>query len=115
MFDVYLVFIRSLCTTTGAMVIMEELVPWLKIIKYLNDLASTKTINLDLRSDDFPVVKDQSNRPLWENFVLDGQIFANFYYPKGFISNAVVDDEEKDRELPSMAEPRSLRNLWLSY
>ena len=115
MLHVYLVFIWSLCTTPGAMDAMEGLIPWLEIIEYQNSLTSAKAVNLDVRSAEFPVAKDQPNRPLWEDFVLDGQIFAKFYYPKGFISNAAVDDEEKDRELPSMAETRSLRNRWLGY
>ena len=52
-------------------------------------------------------------QPLPEDFDIRGLPYAQDYFPKDWFPEAVVDDEERSMELPSMVAPRVERILWL--
>ena len=110
---VSLVFLLSLSTVYVAMSYIEKDVPWSEIASFLNRLAITSKVEIRSEDKGFPQPKKGVGRPLPEDFAIHGQIWSQGYFPNGWFENAMVDDEERSLELPSMAEPRVERILWL--
>lgn len=110
---VCLVFLLSLSAVRHAMNYVERDVPWNEIASFLNALA--KSNEIDSRSEDsqFPQPEKGVGRPLPEDFAINGQIWSQGYQPRGWFEDAMVDDEERSFELPSMAVPRVERIFWL--
>ena len=59
-----------------------------------------------IRSEDFP----EPVRPLPEDFTLRGQVYSQ--YPTKKLTEAIVDEEERGIDLPSMNIDRLVRMLW---
>ncbi|KAI9845725.1 MAG: hypothetical protein M1837_004558 [Sclerophora amabilis] len=119
---VMLVFLLGLTNVPSAMELVEQAVPWKEIVVYLNTLVDF-TIN-DLKKPEFlkgirkhvfprPENGNESGRPLPEDFAIRGQLWSETYFPAEWFEHAMVDDEERRDELPSMADPRRERVLWL--
>ena len=110
---VSLVFLLSLSAVQHAMNHVEKDVPWNEIASFLNTLA--KSNEIDSRSEDphFPQPEKGVGRPLPEDFAINGQIWSQGYHPPGWIENAMVAEEERSLELPSMAASRVERIFWL--
>ena len=99
-----------------AMEMVEQAVPWDGIVAYLNALATPDRFDARILDERFPLPKDpqEKPRPLREDFAVNGQIWTEDYFPANWFIEAMVDDEERNLELPSMVEPRVERVLWLS-
>ncbi|KAG8525670.1 uncharacterized protein KY384_000430 [Bacidia gigantensis] len=97
-----------------ALDIFENHVPWALLCEFLTRLqkspgAATPRI---FRSD-FPRPDNEAGRPLWEDFLIRGTIFA--YFPNSWFSDTTLDDEERQLEIPSMDSGRMERVLWLGH
>lgn len=62
---------------------------------------------------DFPQQMSSTGRQLPEDFVMRGLVWAQHYFPADFFGGQVVDEDERNLELPSHAAPRAERCLWL--
>ena len=62
----------------------------------------------------FPQPLQSIGRPLFEDFLLRGQLWSELYFPSAWFTDAQVDDEERSLELPSMTAERTERILWLA-
>ena len=108
-----LVLLWSMATVPGALDPLEAEVPWEELANYLNAIARPKHFRSGrLLKESFP--KNPDERPLREDYAIVGQIWTERYFPDGWFPQTVVDDEARELELPSMAEPRLERVLWLS-
>lgn len=107
------VFLWSLVIVEKAMKYVERDVPWGDICSFLNTLARPEVMTPRVWGDGFPKPSDGVGRPLPEDFVLRGQLYSEIYFPGNWFQEAMIDDEERALELPSMAAPRVERILWL--
>ena len=107
------VFLWSLAVVEKAMKYVERDIPWGEICSYLNILAKPVAMTPRVWGEGFPKSSDGISRPLPEDFVLRGQVYSQGYLPQYWFQEAMVDDEERSLELPSMAAPRVERILWL--
>ena len=112
---VYLVFLWSLAAVETAMKYVEHDVPWTEICAFLNTLAKPNILPSRVQSTMFPKPDEGVGRPLPEDFIIRGQMYSQDYYPETWFTDAMIDDEERVLELPSMAESRAERILWLGF
>ena len=113
---VYLVFLRTLVSVEQAMKCIETHVPWNAICLFLNFLYSpSRAADPSLRSRGFPEPEEGPGRPLPEDFVMRGQLYSQWYFPDTWFADAMIDDDERSLDLPSMAEPRGDRLIWLGH
>ncbi len=110
---VSLMFLLRLSTVHRAMSYVDKDIPWGEIASFLNTLAKSDDIDSRIEDRRFPQPEKGVGRPLPEDFAIRGQIWSQDYFPDGWFENAMVDDEERSLELPSMAAPRAERILWL--
>ena len=115
MIHVYCVFLWSLTGVEKAIRHVEKDIPWVEICSFLNALAEPEAMNPKLVSAAFPVPDEGIGRPLPEDFDMRGQPWTKDYFPNPWFKDAMVDDEERSLELPSMAEPRVERIRWLGH
>ena len=113
---VYLVFLRTLVSIEPAMRCIEAYVPWKGVCLFLNSLSTTsRAADPSFRSKGFPQPEERPGRPLPEDFVLRGQLYSQWYFPGGWFADAMIDDDERSLDLPSMADPRADRLFWLGH
>ncbi|KAI9678451.1 MAG: hypothetical protein M1829_002049 [Trizodia sp. TS-e1964] len=110
---VSLVFLWNVCQTTVAMKLIENNIPRARIVSLLNSLVNHEKPDPLMEREQFPKPSTGSGRPLPEDFSIRGQVWSQGYFPDRWFEDARVDDEERSLELPSMAEPRVQRILWL--
>ena len=113
---VYLVFLRTLVSVEQAMKCIEKFVPWIGICSFLNSLSTpSRAVDPNFRSKDFPEPEEGPGRPLPEDFVMRGQLYSQWYFPETWFMDAMIDEDERSLDLPSMAEPRADRLFWLGH
>lgn len=113
---VYLVFLRTLVSVEQAMKCVETYIPWNDLCFFLNFLYSpSRAANRSLCCGDFPEPEEGPGRPLPEDFVLRGQLYSQWYFPETWFADAMIDDDERSLDLPSMVEPRGDRLVWLGH
>ena len=113
---VYLVFLRTLVTVEEAMQCIESYVPWIEICPFLNSLTTpSRAVDWSLFSNDFPEPEEEPGRPLPEDYIMRGQLYSQDYFPEDWFAKAMIDDDERSLELPSMVEPRGDRLFWLGH
>ena len=113
---VYLVFLRAFVGVEIAMRCIESYVPWNGICSFLNSLTTpSRVADPSFRCKDFPEPEEGPGRPLPEDFVIRGQLYSQCYFPEAWFTDAMVDDDERSLDLPSMAEPRGDRLFWLGH
>lgn len=113
---VYLVFLRTLVSVEQAMRCIETYVPWNGICLFLNSLSTpSRAANPSFRCKDFPEPEEGPGRPLPEDFVMRGQLYSQWYFPEFWFTDAMIDEDERSLEAPSMAEPRADRLFWLGH
>lgn len=110
---VSLIFLLSLASVDKAMKYVEQDVPWVEICSFLNSLAKPDTLTSQVWATNFPRPENAFGRPLPEDFAMRGQLYTQGFFPETWFSDAMIDDEERSLELPSMAAPRVERILWL--
>ncbi|KAI9832773.1 MAG: hypothetical protein M1819_003993 [Sarea resinae] len=112
---VSLVFIHYLRSVDEAMKLIEYDVPWASMCSMLNTLAPSYQEWARLESTRFPEPEKGVGRPLPEDFSIRGLGWAQNYFPEAWFSDAMIEDDERSFELPSMKEVRKERILWLAY
>lgn len=122
---VYLSFLWSLILVQQAcryfdqdpvLVAIEREVPWIAICSFLNHLAADPQIkNAKVRRPQFPKSTREGTRPLPEDFILRGQLYTQWLFPRNWFSAAIIDDDERSLDPPSMALSRKERVLWLGH
>ncbi|EXJ79884.1 hypothetical protein A1O3_08169 [Capronia epimyces CBS 606.96] len=108
-----LAFLWSLSYVPGALVYIENYVPWTKLVLCLNTLSRSGVVDARIEAEDFPQHQSGTGRQLPEDFLMRGLEWAYYYFPADFFEGQVVDEDERTLELPSHAAPRAERCLWL--
>ncbi len=110
---VYLVFLRTLVSIEQAMRCIEVQVPWKAICLLLNYLSTpSRAADPSFRSKEFPEPEEGPGRPLPEDYIIRGQLYSQWYFPETWFTDAMIDDDERSLDLPSMAQPRADRLYW---
>lgn len=108
-----LAFLWSLSYVPGALIYVENYVPWERLVLSLNTLSRSGVVDARVESKEFPQQQSGTGRQLPEDFPMRGLIWAPYYFPADFFEGQVVDEDERTLELPSHAAPRAERCLWL--
>ncbi|KAB5566918.1 hypothetical protein GE09DRAFT_1273977 [Coniochaeta sp. 2T2.1] len=92
--------------------------PWKLLALMLNYLVYSDSVeNFErIEGEAFPeeLEKGDFRRPLPEDYAMRGLLWTDDYFPRGHFDREQHDDDEKYRELPSMAQTRKERVLFLS-
>lgn len=111
-----LVFLLHMSRFPAAMTHIEDKLPWKLISIMLNHLLDTTDYHPKLEDTDdedaFAAPKNDSHRPLPDDYALRGLIYAEDYLPSSMFP-ADFDEDEKYIEMSSMAEDRVKRILWI--
>jgi len=109
-----LVFMYHSTFYPDAMAHLAAVFPWKLMSLMLNTLLSSCQSYSRIESEGFPYPeKDDSPRPLPEDYAMRGLLWADKYYPSGWFSNDKIEDDEKGLEAASMGEERKIRVLYL--
>lgn len=108
-----LAYLWSLSYVPGALVYLENYVPWAKLVLSLNTLSRSGVVDAKIEGKEFPQQQSGTGRQLPEDFPMRGLVWASYYFPSDFFEGQVVDEDERTLELPSHAAPRAERCLWL--
>ncbi|KAK5454911.1 hypothetical protein LTS15_005631 [Exophiala xenobiotica] len=109
-----LAFLWSLSYVPGALVYLENYVPWSKLVLSLNSMNRSGVVDASVESRDFPQQQSGTGRQLPEDFLMRGFKWSDqHYYSSYFFKGQVVDEDDRTLELPSHAAPRAERCLWL--
>ena len=98
---------------------VEKRFPWVSLCDFLTHLQRVSKEAFPKASEEHFPTPDwepgrEPGRPLWEDFILRGTVYASWYFPDGWFTTA-LDDEERQLETPSMDDWRSERVLWLGH
>ncbi|KIW27399.1 hypothetical protein, variant 1 [Cladophialophora immunda] len=108
-----LAFLWSLSYVPGALIYVENYVPWSVLVLSLNSLSRSGVVDAHVESKEFPQQQSGTGRQLPEDFPIRGLVWAPYYFPSDFFEGDVVDEDERALELPSHTAPRAERCLWL--
>ena len=111
-----LAFMLHVSRYPAAMAYLEKEFPWKSTELMLDSLyhSSASPSELRIHQEEFPgAQKNDSPRPLPEDFALRGLVYTEDYYPVSWFKESKVEEDEKYFELPSMADQRKERILWL--
>ena len=110
---VILAYLFGLAFVPNALIYVEGHVPWENITIFLNTLGRSGVVEAHFEGADFPQQMSGTGRQLPEDFVMRGLLWAQNYFPVDFFGGQIVDEDERNLELPSHAAPRAERCLWL--
>jgi hypothetical protein len=108
-----LVFMNYMTRYPGAINHLEDEFPWKLTALMLNSLLGSCEPGYKVQSHITLLDKDQSPRPLPEDFAMRGLLYSEDYLPNEWFRNDKIDEDEKYFELASMAEERRDRILSL--
>ncbi|KAK6504404.1 hypothetical protein TWF506_002603 [Arthrobotrys conoides] len=113
---VWLVFLDYLKHYPEGMALVVKNFPWEKLADYGTALLKKNKNNESIleriqASGTFPIAQ-KGIRPLPEEYMMRGLESARRYFPYGYFSK-MVDDDERLIELPSMGAVREEKMLWL--
>ena len=111
---IYLVLIRSLINVPEAFKLVEMDIHWTDLGLFLTALARSVIISPRILGPKFPKPEQTVGRPLFEDFLMRGQLWSESYFPPLWFHECNVDDEERSLELASMTSERIERILWLA-
>ncbi len=93
---------------------IEKDIPWASVCLFLNTLAlDPQAMTSRTRHEEFPRPVKDEGRPLPEDFIMRGQLYTQWYFPPDWFTAFMADDDERSHDMPSMAQPRKERMLWL--
>ena len=114
-----LVLVQQACKYLDQNMVMQTIerdIPWAGLCLLFNTIASEpRTMTAKVRRPGFPKSARELGRPLPEDFILRGQIYAQWYFPSNWFAAAMNDDDERSLDLPSMIHSRKERILWLAF
>jgi Est1 DNA/RNA binding domain len=116
-----LAFIWSFSFIPGALIYIEPYIPWLGLVMFLNTSGRSGVKVAEVESEQFEKSLHGLGRQLPEDFLIRGLAWSPYYYPSNFFTEKVsdfstekvVDEEDRQLELPSHTTPRAQRCLWL--
>ncbi|KAL0259445.1 hypothetical protein SLS55_005182 [Diplodia seriata] len=111
-FHILLAFLNQLATLPYDTSYVFEYVHWGDFSFFLNTLARSETFTPTIECPNFLHEGEEDFRPLPEDYLIRGQLWAHSYYPATWF-NGVVDEEERMLELASTIRSRTERILWL--
>lgn len=112
---VFLAFILCLSLHPSAMREVETLMPWAKLVTFLNSLLGPHIDISKIESESFPRVSDTIPPQLFEDYLIRGQVWSQLYYPEDFFDDASTEDELPSIKEPSVVMSRRYRCLWLGF
>jgi len=112
---VTLAFIWSLSYVPGALIYLENYVPWAGLVLSLNTLSRAGVSDNRVEAEEFPQQQSGTGRQLPEDFHIRGLVWSPYYFPADFFDGQVVDEDERTLEMQSHAAPRAERYLWLGH
>ncbi len=93
---------------------IERDIPWTSVCVFLNTLAvDPQVMTSRVSRDEFPRPTKEKGRPLPEDFIMRGQLYTQLYFVANWFTACKADDDERSHDLPSIAQPRKERILWL--
>ena len=96
--------------------VIERDIPWIAVCYFLNELAAEpQAMTEKVWAEEFPRPDTEKGRPLAEDFVMRGQMYSLWLYPRTWFTDPMVDDDERTHDPPSMTQPRMERILWLGH
>ncbi|KAJ5152463.1 hypothetical protein N7492_009743 [Penicillium capsulatum] len=107
-----LVFIWYLAHQCAVMQQLEDLIPWLEIIKLLNTIFSGRNAPFH-QAETFLSPEHTTPKPLPEDLLIRGQAWSEPYYPSDFFEGVSFNDEYPLTEKVSRASYRAHRCFWL--
>lgn len=110
---IMLAFLWSLTHVPAALIYIESHIPWEKAATFLNTVERSGIVDSNFECDTFPPSLSGTGRQLPEDFVMRGLLWAQYYFPTDFFTDALQDEDERTRELPSHDISRAERCLWL--
>lgn len=111
-FHILLAFLSQVATLPYDTSYIFKYVQWEEFAFFLNTLAKSGTITPAIESPSFLHEGEEDFRPLPEDYLIRGQLWAHSYYPSTWFGG-VVDEEERMLELASTIRSRTERILWL--
>ena len=94
--------------------IIERDIPWASICSFHNTLAAEpQAMTAKVWAEDFPQPEKEPGRPLPEDFIMRGQLYSRWYFPRTWFTDTIIDAGERTLDPPSMSQPRVERMLWL--
>ncbi|KAK6362433.1 hypothetical protein LTS17_012869 [Exophiala oligosperma] len=110
-----LAFLWSLSYIPGALIYLENYVPWNSLVLSLNSMSRSGVVDNEVESPAFPQQQSGTGRQLPEDFLMRGFKWSHrHYYAPEFFEGQVTDEDDRILELPSHAAPRVQRCLWLA-
>ncbi|CAG8096322.1 unnamed protein product [Penicillium olsonii] len=106
-------FIWCLTFHPAAMHRVEPLVPWTRLVTYLNGLFQPDHFSNRTESERISKLDDEPVEQLPEDSLIRGQVWSRLYYPEVFFEEAASEEDRSTEEGPSTAISRRHRCLWL--
>ena len=111
---VMLVFFWQLSLTPQGQAYIDRYLDFRLLTDYLNALVDKTEHNSQLAYLSFPSAVQGQDRPLPEDYLLRGQIYAQPVYPYSWFENATSDMDERSIEQDHMSKQRVQRVKWLA-
>ncbi|OCK77900.1 hypothetical protein K432DRAFT_406929 [Lepidopterella palustris CBS 459.81] len=110
---VLLAFLSSL-TAIPYVSFLANGAPWEEIVVFLNTLSKSERLEPLTTNNIFPTQDQDDNRPLPEDYLIRGQVWAQLYFPENWFGGE-HDEEERSLELASTIKARTERILRLGH
>ncbi|TWU72980.1 hypothetical protein ED733_004234 [Metarhizium rileyi] len=110
-----LVFYRFMVRFDAGKRYLEDIIPWEKFALLLNYLLRQTNNPRRLDTPVFPWPEDGQAKPLPEDYALRGCVYTEDYFPDKWFDNAGIEEQARCLELPSVAEQRRERLVWLGH
>lgn len=108
--NVCLSFPWCLLQTATGIKYAEVVVPWGKLVKYLNGIAQFP-FEVRLVGDQMPWSNDIGWTP--EDILIRGQIWSQSFYPPSFFADCPTEEDERNIPRATLEKSRRHRCLWL--
>jgi hypothetical protein len=109
-----LVFLHHLTSISAAINLVGEEFPWKLTALMLNTLLKSFDDHARIEGESFPLPeRREGHRPLPEDYAMRGLLWTDRYFPDGFFTYDLQDDDEKYMEAASFYEERRERVLYL--
>ncbi|KAK7556788.1 hypothetical protein IWX49DRAFT_623341 [Phyllosticta citricarpa] len=109
---VLLAFLTQVASLPNNTMYIFSQAQWNDLAFFLNTLARADPICPEVESAVFLREVHEDGRPLPEDYLIRGQLWAHAYYPEGWFDGS-RDEEERVLELASTVKSRTERIMWL--